>query len=44
LYGGAQWLVSGDKDLLELSPDDWTFEILSPAQALEKWQSGRRNR
>jgi len=37
LYGRAQWLVSGDKDLLELPSGDWEFEILSPAQALEKW-------
>lgn len=36
-YGKAEWLVSGDKDLLELSPADWGFEILSPARALEKW-------
>ena len=35
--GKVQWLVSGDKDLLELPPTDWGFEILSPAQALEKW-------
>jgi len=39
LHGRAQWLVSGDKDLLELSPNAWEFEILSPAQALEKWKS-----
>jgi len=38
LHGKAEWLVSGDKDLLELSPAEWGFEILSPAQALEKWQ------
>jgi len=38
VYGDAQWLVSGDKDLLELSTRNWRFEILSPAQALEKWQ------
>lgn len=37
LHSKAEWLVSGDKDLLELSPADWGFEILSPAQALEKW-------
>lgn len=37
LHGKAEWLVSGDKDLLELPPADWGFEILSPAQALEKW-------
>jgi len=37
LHGKADWLVSGDKDLLELPPADWVFEILSPAQALEKW-------
>jgi len=37
LHGRVQWLVSGDKDLLELSAEDWAFEILSPAQALEKW-------
>jgi len=41
LHGDAQWLVSGDKDLLELPADDWKFDILSPTQALEKWrQSG----
>ncbi len=34
--GKAEWLVSGDKDLLEVSPAGWGFEILSPAQALEK--------
>jgi len=39
LYSQAQWLVSGDKDLLELQTKDWTFEIRSPAQALEKWHS-----
>jgi len=38
LQGQAQWLISGDKDLLELSCKDWPFEILSPAQALEQWQ------
>jgi len=38
VYGDAQWLVSGDRDLLELSTERWGFEILSPAQALEKWQ------
>ena len=37
LHGKAEWLVSGDKDLLTLPPADWGFEILSPAQALEKW-------
>lgn len=37
LLGKAEWLISGDKDLLELPPADWGFEILSPAQALEKW-------
>jgi putative PIN family toxin of toxin-antitoxin system len=37
LHGKVEWLVSGDKDLLELPPADWGFEILSPAQALEKW-------
>jgi len=37
LQGKAEWLISGDKDLLELPPADWGFEILSPAQALEKW-------
>lgn len=37
LQGKVEWLVSGDKDLLELPPADWGFEILSPAQALEKW-------
>ena len=35
--GKVGWLVSGDKGLLELPPADWEFEILSPAQALEKW-------
>jgi len=39
LYGQVQWLVSGDKDLLELQPKEWLFKILSPAQALEKWHS-----
>jgi len=39
LHARAQWLVSGDKDVLELPLDDaWPFTILSPAQALEKWQ------
>jgi len=37
LHGKAEWLVSGDKDLLELPSADWGFEILSPAQSLEKW-------
>jgi len=37
LHGRVQWLVSGDKDLLELPSGDWDFEILSPAQALEQW-------
>lgn len=37
LHGKAEWLVSGDKDLLEFPSADWGFEILSPAQALEKW-------
>jgi len=39
LQGRVQWLISGDKDLLELIPDhNWEFHILSPAQALEQWQ------
>jgi len=33
-HGNAQWLVSGDKDLLELPSNDWPFEILSPDQFL----------
>ncbi|HEU0228994.1 MAG TPA: putative toxin-antitoxin system toxin component, PIN family [Burkholderiaceae bacterium] len=37
LLGKAEWLVSGDRDLLELAAGDWGFEILSPAQALKKW-------
>jgi len=37
LHGKAEWPVSSDKDLLELPPADWGFEILSPTQALEKW-------
>jgi len=37
LHGKAEWLISGDKDLLELPPADRGFQILSPAQALEKW-------
>jgi len=38
LHGRVQWLVSGDKDLLEPVPDDkWAFEILPPAQALDVW-------
>ncbi|OVZ66450.1 putative toxin-antitoxin system toxin component, PIN family [Pigmentiphaga sp. NML030171] len=37
LHGKAVWLVSGAKNLLELRPADCGFEILSPAQALEKW-------
>lgn len=37
LHGKAEWLVSGDQDLLTLPPADWGFEILSPAQALRKW-------
>jgi len=41
LHGRVQWLVSGDKDVLELSSGDWAFEILSPAQALEKWIQSR---
>jgi len=36
--GKAEWLVSGDKDLLELSSADWGFEILEPVHALAKWQ------
>jgi len=41
-HGGAQWLVSGDKDLLELSSPQfadagWGFAIVSPMQALERW-------
>lgn len=36
IQGSVEWLISGDKDLLELLPTDWEFEILSPAQALEK--------
>jgi len=44
LHGDAQWLVSGDKDLLEIPPDDWAFDILSPAQALEKWHQWRSGR
>jgi len=38
LHGNAQWLVSGDRDLLELADTDWEFAILSPAQALQRWQ------
>jgi len=39
VHGCVQWLVSGDKDVLERSLDDaWPFAILSPAQALKKWQ------
>lgn len=37
LHGKAQWLISGDRDLLELLPVPG-LEILSPAQALERWQ------
>ncbi|MCD7098538.1 putative toxin-antitoxin system toxin component, PIN family [Stenotrophomonas sp. MMGLT7] len=37
LHGKAQWLVSGDRDLLEL-PLGPGLEILSPAQALERWR------
>jgi putative PIN family toxin of toxin-antitoxin system len=40
-HGKVEWLVSGDRDLLELPPADWGFEILSPAQALEKWHQKR---
>ncbi len=36
-HGKAEWLISGDGDLLELSTTEWRFEILSPAQALAKW-------
>lgn len=36
-HGNAEWLISGDGDLLELSATEWGFEILSPAQALAKW-------
>lgn len=37
-HASAEWLVSGDRDLLELPRADWGFEILSPAQALAKWR------
>jgi len=36
LHGKAAWLISGDRDLLELEPVSG-LEILSPAQALERW-------
>jgi putative PIN family toxin of toxin-antitoxin system len=39
LHGKAPWLVSGDRDLLELPPG-LGVEILSPAQALERWLRG----
>ena len=39
LHGSAQWLISGDRDLLEL-PYGLGVEILSPAQALEQWRLG----
>lgn len=38
LLGKAEWLISGDRDLLELSSTDWGFEILEPVYALAKWQ------
>jgi len=41
LHGRVQWLVSGDKDILELPSGAWAFAILSPAQALEKWHHWR---
>jgi len=41
LHGDAQWLISGDKDVLEIPPEDWGFDILSPAQALEIWRRHR---
>jgi len=37
LHGKADWLISGDKDLLEFPRTGWGFEILSPAQALQQW-------
>ncbi|VFR31988.1 hypothetical protein ANK1_4051 [plant metagenome] len=37
LHGKVEWLVTGDRDLLDLSPG-LGFEILSPAHALERWQ------
>lgn len=37
LHGKAQWLVSGDQDLLVL-PSGLGVEILSPAQALARWR------
>jgi predicted nucleic acid-binding protein len=39
LQSKAEWLVSGDKDLLWLPSAEWGFEILLPAQALEKMAS-----
>lgn len=39
LHGKAQWIVSGDRDLLELAAVAGV-EILSPAQALERWRQG----
>lgn len=43
LAGKVDWLVSGDRDLLELpmSPD-WNFQIFSPAQALQLWSQGQQ--
>lgn len=38
LHGKAAWLISGDRDLLELEPVPG-LEIRSPAQALEHWDS-----
>lgn len=37
LHGKAQWLVSGDQDLLAL-PSGLGVDILSPAQALARWR------
>lgn len=40
LHGGAQWLISGDRNLLELEESVPGLDILSPARALERWQQG----
>jgi len=42
MYGDADWLISGDRDLLELSYP-FRFSVLSPRQALERWQSASQH-
>jgi uncharacterized protein len=40
LYGRADWLISGDHDLLESGPVPG-LQILSPGQALKRWQASQ---